>query len=249
MNAGYLYPPKLFTMIKLQNMLAIIVASTALPCCKSIQTVNEIPTAIYTVSSKECAALDSNSKQLPVQKSIKITVGETDGMISIKPVSQKLKPPELKTPSMQLLNIYRYTFDVDVLTMPFKIRPSVNGFPQQLDPNFSTAIYLGCRRDSYQIKSIDSKDFKKIKVNGVGYGYGGFIGIGAVTMNPFVTNQQINYEYDGFVLNGGFAAIYDAKKFNLGLALGADYLVDKNRKNWIYQGKPWFGVLFSINLN
>ncbi len=88
-----------------------------------------------------------------------------------------------------------------------------------------------------------------VKITGVGYGYGGILGIGGVTMNPFVTHNKINYEYDGFVITGGLAGIYDAKKFNLGLALGTDLLLDKNRKFWLYQGKPWLGFLFGINLN
>ncbi|WP_157766391.1 hypothetical protein [Pedobacter ginsengisoli] len=32
-------------------------------------------------------------------------------------------------------------------------------------------------------------------------------------------------------------------------SLGLDMLTDKNRTNWIYQGKPWVGILFGITLN
>lgn len=234
---------------KFQYMLVILIASMAFTSCKSVQTVREIPVDVYTASSKEYEALDSNLKQQPAQRRIRIEVEEIDGTLSIKPVSEGFKPLEIKLSDIQNFKIYRYTFDVDVLTIPFKIRPSIKGFPQQLNPNFSAAVYLGRRRDSYHIKSLTTRNSKKLKVSGVGYGYGGFIGLGAVTMNPFVTSQQIDYEYDGFVLNGGFAVIYDAKKFNLGFAIGIDYLVDENRKNWIYQGKPWFGLLFGINLN
>ena len=230
-------------------MLAMFVAGMYFCSCKSVQTVTEIPTDIYTVSSKEYNMLDSVAKQVPSQKRIKIEVEESDGTLSLKPISEKLSPLEIKMSSIQNLKIYRYTFDVDILTIPFKIRPSVKGFPQQLNPNFSAAVYLGSRRDSYRISSLNARGSQKFKVSGVGYGYGGFIGLGAVTMNPFVTEQQIDYEYDGFVINGGFAGIYDAKKFNLGFALGADFLLDKNNKSWIYQGKPWFGLLFGINLN
>lgn len=231
-------------------MLSMLVAGMYFCSCKSVQTVTEIPTDIYTVSSKEYNMLDSVAKQVPSQKHIKIEVEETtDGILSLKPISEKVIPLEIKMSSIQNLKIYRYTFDVDILTIPFKIRPSVKGFPQQLNPNFSAAVYLGRRRDSYRISSLNARGTQKFKVSGVGYGYGGFIGLGAVTMNPFVTEQQIDYEYDGFVINGGFAGIYDAKKFNLGFAVGADFLLDKNNKSWIYQGKPWFGLLFGINLN
>lgn len=217
--------------------------------CRSINTVTEIPADIYSLSAKKYAALDTTAQIQPIQKRIFVDVKEKDSILNLQPLSERLKPLNVKMYSIQNLKLYRYTFDVDILTIPFKIRPSVGSFPEQLNANFSAAIYLGRRRDGYQVKSIGPKNSRKFKVNGVGYGYGGFLGIGSVTMNPFVTNQYIDYEYDGFVLNGGFAGIYDAKKFNLGFAVGADYLVDKNRKNWIYQGKPWFGILFGINLN
>lgn len=227
-------------------MSAILVAGMCFFSCKSVQTVTEIPSDIYTVPSKEYTILDSGAKRITSEKLIKIEIEESDGILSLKPVSERFSSLAINMSSIENLKFYRYTFDVDILTIPFKIRPSVKGFPQQLNPNFSAAVYLGRRRDSYR---ISSKGSKKFKVSGVGYGYGGFIGIGSVTMNPFVTEQQIDYEYDGFVINGGFAGIYDAKKFNLGFAVGADYLLDKNNKNWIYQGKPWFGLLFGINLN
>lgn len=234
---------------KFYYILAILSVGMYFCSCKSVQTVTEIPSDVYTVSSREYSTLDSGSTKLSSQKRIKVEVEETDGNLSLKPVSENLSPLEIKMSSIENLKIYRYTFDVDILTIPFKIRPSVKGFPQQLNPNFSAAVYLGRRRDSYRIRSLTSRNSKKFKVSGVGYGYGGFIGMGAVTMNPFVTEQQIDYEYDGFVINGGFAGIYDAKKFNLGFAVGADYLLDKNNRDWIYQGKPWFGLLFGINLN
>ena len=178
-----------------------------------------------------------------------IEVEQADSLLKISPEQTQLKPFDLKLNDIKQLKMHRYTFDIDVLTVPFKIRPSVKGFPQQLDANFDAALYIGRRRDNYTIEKATSKRASKSRITGAGYGYGGFVGIGSVTMNPFVTNQTIDYEYDGFVLNGGFAGIYDAKKFNIGLAIGTDFLVDKNRRNWIYQGKPWLGVLFGINLN
>lgn len=229
-------------------LLACIITLSNLLSCKSIHAVSEIPADTYSVSAKNYFALNSMEK-MPSQKRITVEVEETDSVLSLKPLSGKIKPVSIKMSSIENLNLYRYTFDIDILTIPFKIRPSVSGFPEQLNANFSAAVYLGRRRDTYHVRSVGPRNAKKIKVSGVGYGYGGFIGIGTVTMNPFVTTQYIDYEYDGFVLNGGFAGIYDAKKFNLGLAVGADYLVDKNRKHWIYQGKPWFGILFGINLN
>lgn len=217
--------------------------------CKSIHITDQLPADMYRISATQYQKLDSASIIATRPKSLKAEVMQSDSMLSITPVQEQLQPLRIRLDSVKKLKLYRYTFDIDVLTVPFKVRPSVSGFPEQLNANFDAALYFGRRRDSYAIDKAKKGRSEKTRITGVGYGYGGFLGIGSVTMNPFVTNQQIDYEYDGFVLNGGFAGIYDAKKFNLGIAIGADFLVDKNRSNWIYQGKPWFGILFGINLN
>jgi hypothetical protein len=225
--------------------LIIIFASA----CKSIHEIERLPDDTYWISADGYKKLNQ-AKTLPANyKRIKALAEQHDTVLKITPDTELLKPSQINLKDIEKINLYRYTFDIDVLTVPFKVRPSVGGFPEQLNANFDAAIYIGRRRDSYTIQQKGKGRTAKTAITGVGYGYGGFVGIGSVTMNPFVTNQHINYEYDGFVLNGGLAGIYDAKRFNLGLAIGADFLVDKNRGSWIYQGKPWFGVLFGINLN
>jgi hypothetical protein len=217
--------------------------------CKTIHAINEIPPDTYLINTNDYSSLDSTIKKTESGRKIKMDVEQTDSLLKLTPYLGNGKPISFKLSDIKKLKLYRNTFDIDVLTVPFKIRPSVQGFPEQLTANFDAALYIGRRRDNYEISNVRSKGGSKLQLTGVGYGYGGFIGLGSVTMNPFVTNQAIDYEYDGFVVNGGFAGIYDAKKFNIGLAIGADFLVDKNRRNWIYQGKPWLGVLFGINLN
>lgn len=135
-----------------------------------------------------------------------------------------------QTPTAQAGDI---KMDIDIITVPFKIRPGVRGFPTQLNANLSTALYLGKRKE----------------LQDSGYGYGVFAGLGSVTMNPYVTRQAIDYEYDGFVSSVGIAGIYDARRFNVGVAIGIDHLMDQNKTKWIYQHQPWVGILLGINLN
>ena len=206
--------------------------------CKTIHAINEIPSDAYLINTNDYSLLDSTIAKGVDSRKVKMDVEQTDSLLKLTPYLGSGKPINLNLYSIKNLKLYRNTFDIDVLTVPFKIRPSVQGFPEQLTANFDAALYLGRRRDNYEISTVRSKGGSKLQLTGVGYGYGGFIGLGSVTMNPFVTNQAIDYEYDGFVINGGFAGIYDAKKFNIGLAIGADFLVDKNRRNWIYQVNP-----------
>ncbi|MGL6268762.1 MAG: hypothetical protein ACRC2O_12600 [Chitinophagaceae bacterium] len=76
-----------------------------------------------------------------------------------------------------------------------------------------------------------------------------FTGLGNTFMSPTNTNNTLLQEYDGIVWSKGLAGILAINNFTVGLALGFDYLVDKNRSIWIYQNKPWLGLAFGLNLN
>jgi hypothetical protein len=142
-------------------------------------------------------------------------------------------------------------FDLDVFTIPFKARPPRGPVPVQLNTNFNAALYFGRRLDFYHVNSHQQlADQQTPKVRTVGLGYGLFTGLGSTIINPDVTNQQSRVpEYEGFVVHAGAAAIYDARVFNLGLAVGADQLLGPDGRHWIYQRKPWFGILFGLDIN
>jgi hypothetical protein len=142
-------------------------------------------------------------------------------------------------------------FDLDVFTIPFKARPPRGPVPVQLNTNFNAALYFGRRLDFYHVNSHPQlADRQTPKVRTVGLGYGLFTGLGSTVINPDVTNQQTRVaEYEGFVVHAGAAAIYDARVFNLGLAIGADQLLGPDGRHWLYQRKPWFGVLFGLDIN
>ena len=68
-------------------------------------------------------------------------------------------------------------------------------------------------------------------------------------MNPANTSNAILTEYDGIVLQKGIAGIVAMNKLTLGLSLGFDNLIDNNRTVWVYNNKPWFGLMLGLNLN
>ncbi len=225
--------------------------ATLLTSCKAINLTEQLPTDTYTVSAGQYNRLPGATGSNAAEGTGKISVDlmQDDSVLTLSPSSGNQQTLHVNLSAIDQLKLKRVTFDLDVLTIPFKIRPSVAGFPEQLNANFNAAMYFGRRVDRFTIQTTRKGRASKTRLRGTGYGYGGFVGIGSEAVNPFVTNNRIDYEYDGFVINGGVAGIYDARRFNLGLALGADFLVDRNRRDWIYQGKPWIGVLFGINLN
>ncbi len=109
---------------------------------------------------------------------------------------------------------------------------------------------MGYRTDTYVLHYKDSPlGISKRNITHFGFSFGGYMGMGGTAMNPWVTNDQIALEYDGVVWTKGLAGIIALNNFTTGLALGWDHLLDKNKKYWIYQGKPWIGFVFGLNLN
>lgn len=142
------------------------------------------------------------------------------------------------------------SFDFDVLTILFKYRPSVPGIPKQLNTNFNAAGFIGYRTDLYLLSyEKDPLNNYHRSINHFGYSFGFFGGLGATTMNPSVTANTISYEYDGLVITKGLTGLVAVGNLTFGVAAGFDHLMDKNRKVWMYQGKPWWGVTLGINLN
>jgi hypothetical protein len=130
------------------------------------------------------------------------------------------------------------------------VRPARAGVPLQLNSNFNAALYLGRRLDFFYLNSQHITPWQQApRIRATGIGYGAFLGLGSAFITGDVTGQQPGPEYEGFVLHGGVATIYDARIFNVGLAAGLDHLLGPDRRYWIYQHRPWLGLLFSLDLN
>lgn len=144
----------------------------------------------------------------------------------------------------------KYSLDIDFLTMPLKYRPQVANVPAQLNTNLNGALYMGIRTDSYKIKYIKNPLKKSVRdINHYGLSLGLFTGLGSTAVTPTTTSSAIAIEYDGVVWNKGLAGIIAVNNFTVGLAVGLDNLMDTNRKYWVYESKPWFGLAFGLNLN
>jgi hypothetical protein len=159
-------------------------------------------------------------------------------------------PEELDIAPAHSYTFSKPSFDLDVLTIPFKYRPGTAGIPNQLNTTFQGALFVGARRDVFRInyKATPMGNHRRF-VNHFGYSLGLFSGIGATTVNEAVTAGRVGYEYEGVVLLNGLAGIVGINNFTFGLALGFDHLLDKYRHDWVYQRKPWLGLAFGLNLN
>lgn len=167
-----------------------------------------------------------------------------------KPLKPNVYPRSGVEKDIAASKYWKSSFDLDVLTIPFKYRPSTNSFTPQLSNHLNGAVYLGYRNDTYEL-SYKSNPVGKLsqRVTHLGFSAGLATGIGVTPVNPWVTDNNINTEYDGFIWSKAFCVLMAVEKLNFGLALGVDHLLDDNKQYWIYQGKPYVGLTVGLNLN
>lgn len=157
------------------------------------------------------------------------------------------KPLDVKSGVNQYF--HHGTYDFDVLTIPFKYRPSSQGFPRQLTAEANGSIFFGWRVDRFKIgHELTPGGMRKYKLH-KGVAIGGFGGVGAAAITPWTTNYRTQDEYAGFILTRGVAVLAGVNHLTFGLGVGWDYLTDRDKGIWIYQNKPWLGITIGINLN
>lgn len=199
-----------------------------------LKTQNAAPEKIY-LNLKE-----DSLNVYPVLKK-EVLVSDTAAVLieqisSIKPGSYFYKSTFVKTSA-----------DIDLSTVVLKFRPAAADVQTQMSANVNGIFYAGFRKDYYRIKS----HFSPIRgnttlVRHTGFDFGLFGGIGITPINPTVTKNNTTQEYDGVVFQKGFAVFGTFQEMSVGIALGFDNLLDKNKSIWIYNQKPWIGLVLGI---
>jgi hypothetical protein len=148
--------------------------------------------------------------------------------------------------------LYNSTFvktsvDIDLSTVLLKFRPAMADVESQLSTNVNGIFYAGFRKDIFRIKShISQLSAVNTFVRHTGFDFGIFAGIGITPVNPTVTMNRTIQEYDGIVFQKGFSIFATYESMSVGLALGFDNLLDNNKNIWIYNQKPWIGLVLGI---
>lgn len=235
--------------MKLLYMYILSISFIGISCSAIKETSNhQMETGIYKVSNLK------NKRYYAVVEDDKITlhpvVKTKEGWLANKDTTSTIHLLTVNPVNKQSITFTTRSFDLDVLTILFKYRPYISGFPNQLNTNFNGAGYLGYRSDLYILSyDKDPLNSSQRRMSQFGYSIGFFGGLGATTMNPFVTNNSDMLEYDGVVITKGIAGLVGVGNLTFGIAIGLDHLMDKNNKVWIYQAKPWIGFTVGLNLN
>jgi hypothetical protein len=171
-------------------LLAMLFAS-----CKAVNLTGQLPADTYTVSAAQYNRLPgaTSSNMADSMGKLSVDLIQEDTVLTLVPSNGTRQPLHINLSAIDQLKLKRTTFDLDVLTIPFKIRPSVAGFPKQLNANFNAAMYFGQRIDLFTIEANRKGRTAHTHLWGTGYGYGGFVGIGSEALNPYVTRNRIDY--------------------------------------------------------
>lgn len=147
-------------------------------------------------------------------------------------------------------SLTQHSFDVDFLTIPLKFRFAEKDVPAQLNTNLNGTVYLGYRTDTYKINYRTNPLKTAVRhIDHFGYSLGFFTGFGNAPISPTNTNNVLQQEYDGIIWSKGVAGIIGINNFTIGMTVGFDNLLDRNKTSWIYENKPWIGLAVGLNLN
>ncbi len=180
----------------------------------------------------------------------KIDAYDTTALTSEKNRLISVDLDALDSPLENPLVFRKKSLDVDITSILLKYRPSIHNLPSQLTADFNLALYAGCRIDTYRIKnSKDPLGNRRGEIGNFGFDIGLFAGPGTTQISPFTTNMASDLEYSGMIFQSGIAGFIETGVASFGLAAGYDYLLNDDRRRWIYQNKPWFGFVVGIALN
>lgn len=161
----------------------------------------------------------------------------------------RLAPPQATGPCGANAFV-KHGWDLDLMYVLLKYRPAAAAVPPQLNTDINGALYLGYKMDRYTLGcSPDALGRQQRTARERSFDMGGFIGIGATTMNGSVTQDPIDIEYAGMVLTGGVGVFTSIGQLGFGITGGVDHLLDGNGRRWIYQDMPWLGLSIGVNLN
>ena len=191
----------------------------------------------------------------------KVFVSLYEDSIVVYPVSgegKSLKPEISKSRGIDISSInpgsylynnsfIRTSLDIDLSTVLLKYRPATPNVSSQLSTNVNGILYAGFRKDYFRMKTrVSPLSSVQTSVRHTGFDFGLFAGIGVTPVNPTVTMLRSIQEYDGIVFQKGFSIFATYENMSVGVAVGFDNLIGKDRNIWIYNQKPWIGLVLGI---
>lgn len=140
--------------------------------------------------------------------------------------------------------------DLDVTTVLFKYRPPVKGQGHQFTNDMNLAMYAGWRFDRFAFsEQVNLLQKSTPKVRHFAYDFGFILGAGTTPIDAFTTQNKVETDYNALLFQSGVAGFVETTFASFGLGIGWDFLTGSDRKSWIYEQKPYLGIIVGIALN
>jgi hypothetical protein len=136
------------------------------------------------------------------------------------------------------------------ITIPFKIRPSLNdATPYQVSKAVNLGLAYGLQFTHKSYRNYYSKKglFLNKRTNSISITPALFCGPTTVDLKASNTNNSVLVDKSVLGINSGVLLVVGVNKFNIGAAIGYDFGLGSESKDWIYQGKPWIGFVLAID--
>lgn len=234
-------------MKKLKWFILIFIGSLVLSSCSVVEKASKhgMQSGVYRMKTSKEA-----SKKVYVElQEERLTIYPLKSG-AVDTISPLVMPMGLVDSMVSPMTFVGTSFDLDLSSIILKYRPSVHGESPQLNTDYNLALFGGYRYDYFVVK--DEKCTlrqSRRELKNRGFDFGLFAGLGTTLITPFTTDNKLNVEYSGAVVQYGVAGFVESHVASFGIAVGCDYLTTPDRSVWIYQNKPWIGFVVGIALN
>lgn len=211
-----------------------LLLSSLIQSCGSLSSLNSGDlTGSWKIKQQKVYLIDSSD--------INIYFADTNLILPISATENKITHPQ---------KLHKQSFDLDVVYIPVKLRFQQDTIPTQISSNLNAQIYLGLRWDfsnlSYQ-KLMSNRWLLQKKHFAISTGL--VFGVGGTSISYYNTKNKYSGQYDGIVLTSGVSTILAYKNLTFGGSLCIDQLTNQHKNVWIYQKKPYFGLVVGLNIN
>lgn len=132
---------------------------------------------------------------------------------------------------------------LSVVTVPFKVRPGVDGVPSTMEAGLSNAGVVLGRQWVRELFTYDGKITVKSHNLGI------LVAPGSVELNDLNTNGAQEDSIDQFALSLGLSYTFTYNGISVSLVpLGFDFgFSEEIQEDWVYNGQPWFGFGIGVD--
>ena len=132
---------------------------------------------------------------------------------------------------------------LSVVTVPFKLRPGVQGVPSTMEAGLSNAgIVIGRQwvRETFSYAGTIT-----VKSHNVGV----LVAPGSVELNDFNTKGAVEGSINQFALTLGLSYTFTYNGISIAVVpLGFDFgFSEEIREDWVHNGQPWFGFGIGVD--